>query len=62
MKYRDFEFQVEKTIPARISLDEGTDVGMNLGFPVIIRQLKNLRFSEFNATINTVTLEIYPES
>ena len=53
---------MEKTIPARISLDEGTDVGIDLGFPVIIRQLKNLRFSEFNATINTVTLEIYPES
>ena len=53
---------MEKTIPARFSIDGGTDVGMNLGFPVIIRQLKNLRFSEFNATINTVTLEIYPES
>jgi arylsulfatase len=51
-----------KTVPARFSIDEGTDVGMDRGSPVIQRQLNDRRFSPFSATINKVTLEIYPES
>jgi len=54
--------RLETTTPARFSIDEGTDVGMDRGSPVIKRQLNDRRFSEFNATINKVTLEIYPET
>ena len=54
--------RLEKTVPARFSIDEGTDVGMDRGSPVIQRQLNDRRFSPFNGTINKVTLEIYPES
>ena len=54
--------RLEKTVPARFSIDEGTDVGMDRGSPVIQRQLNDRRFSHFNGTINKVTLEIYPES
>ena len=54
--------RLEKTTPSRFSIDEGTDVGMDLGSPVIQRQLNDQRFSPFNGTINKVTLEIYPEA
>lgn len=53
--------RLEKTTPSRFSIDEGTDVGMDRGSPVIQRQLNDQRFSPFNGTINKVTLEIYPE-
>ena len=53
--------RLEATTPARFSIDEGTDVGMDRGSPVIKRQLNDRRFSAFNGTINKVTLEIYPE-
>jgi len=54
--------RLEKTTPSRFSIDEGTDVGMDRGSPVIQRQLNDQRFSPFNGTINKVTLEIYPEA
>ncbi len=54
--------RLEKTTPSRFSIDEGTDVGMDRGSPVIKRQLNDRRFSEFNAIINKVTLEIFPTS
>ncbi|MEL0314229.1 MAG: arylsulfatase [Halieaceae bacterium] len=54
--------RLEKTTPSRFSIDEGTDVGMDRGSPVIQRQLNERRYSAFNATINKVTLEIYPEA
>ena len=53
--------RLEKTVPARFSIDEGTDVGMDRGSPVIQRQLNDRRFSPFNGTINKVRLEIYPD-
>ena len=54
--------RLDKTTPSRFSIDEGTDVGMDRGSPVIQRQLNDQRFSPFNGTINKVTLEIYPEA
>ena len=53
--------RLEKTVPARFSIDEGTDIGMDRGSPVIQRQLNDRRFSPFNGTINKVRLEIYPD-
>ena len=53
--------RLEKTVPARFSIDEGTDIGMDRGSPVIQRQLNERRFSPFNGTINKVRLEIYPD-
>jgi hypothetical protein len=35
---------------------------MDRGAPVIKRQLNGRRYSEINATINKVTLEILPEA
>jgi hypothetical protein len=35
---------------------------MDRGAPVIKRQLNDRRYSEINATINKVTLEILPEA
>ena len=54
--------RLKKTTPSRFSIDEGTDVGMDRGSPVIQRHLNERRYSAFNATINKVTLEIYPEA
>ena len=53
--------RLDATVSSRFSIDEGTDVGMDRGSPVIQRQLNERRFSAFNGTINKVTLEIYPE-
>jgi hypothetical protein len=54
--------RLETTIASRFSIDEGTDIGMDRGAPVIKRQLNTRRYSEINATINKVTLEVYPEA
>ena len=54
--------RLETTIASRFSIDEGTDIGMDRGAPVIKRQLNDRRYSEINATINKVTLEILPEA
>ncbi len=54
--------RLETTIASRFSIDEGTDIGMDRGAPVIKRQLNDRRYSEINATINKVTLEVYPEA
>ena len=54
--------RLETTIASRFSIDEGTDIGMDRGAPVIKRQLNDRRYSEINATINKVTLEGYPEA
>ena len=54
--------RLETTIASRFSIDEGTDIGMDRGAPVIKRQLNSRRYSEINATINKVTLEIFPEA
>ncbi|AQA20279.1 arylsulfatase [Halioglobus japonicus] len=53
--------RLESTVASRFSIDEGTDVGMDRGSPVIQRQLNDRRFSAFNGTINKVTLAIYPD-
>ena len=54
--------RLETTIASRFSIDEGTDIGMDRGAPVIKRQLNDRRYSEINASINKVTLEVYPEA
>ena len=54
--------RLETSIASRFSIDEGTDNGMDRGAPVIKRQLNDRRYSEINATINKVTLEVYPEA
>ena len=54
--------RLETTIASRFSIDEGTDIGMDRGAPVIKRQLNDRRYSEINATVNKVTLEVYPEA
>ena len=54
--------RLETTIASRFSIDEGTDIGMDRGAPVIKRQLNDRRYSEINATVNKVTLEVYPET
>ena len=54
--------RLDTTIASRFSIDEGTDIGMDRGAPVIKRQLNDRRYSEINATINKVTLEVAPEA
>ena len=54
--------RMDTTIASRFSIDEGTDIGMDRGAPVIKRQLNDRRYSEINATINKVTLEVFPET
>jgi len=54
--------RLETTIASRFSIDEGTDIGMDRGAPVIKRQLNDRRYSEINVSINKVTLEVYPEA
>ncbi len=55
------EGRLEATIASRFAIDEGTDIGMDRGSPVLQRCIGQSRYSAFDGTIKKITLQVYPE-
>ena len=55
------EGRLEATIISRFAIDEGADVGMDRGSPVLQRSIGQSRYSAFDGTIKKITIQVYPE-
>ena len=55
------EGKLAATIASRFAVDEGSDVGMDRGSPVLKQVVGNKRYSAFNGQIKQVTLEVAPQ-
>ena len=54
--------RLEQTVPSNYSIDEGADVGMDRGSPVLGRPLGEHRNSAYPGGLETVTIEVAPRT
>ena len=54
--------RLERTVPSNYSIDEGADVGMDRGSPVLGRPLGQLRNSAYPGGLETITIEVEPQA
>ena len=50
--------KLESTVASRFSIDEGADVGLDRGTPVMTRQITERRQSPFSGRLENVTIEV----
>ena len=55
------EGKLDATVASRFAVDEGSDVGMDRGSPVLKRAIGTLRYDAFDGKIERVILEVQPE-
>ena len=55
------EGKLAATVASRFAVDEGSDVGMDRGSPVLKRTVGTSRYDAFDGKIERVILEVQPE-